>query len=662
MDDEIRLVLFGSPALYLGNGLGQITAKRPLAILSLIYLSGSGRVPREFVAGTIWSDVDEKQSKGSLRTTLYEMRLAYSGLDKILTIERSTIALDKRKVRCDLTDILEAAESGDVSPLEKLPEHFDTQILYGFEDVSDGFCDWLNGMRTQTRRSLVARLEQDLECHTLLPERRVAIARCLASLEPMSERACRAAMLAMSNSGDTGQALLFYQQFYNRLDDELGMEPSEKTQDLYVEIKQGFHEPSTPFKGRASAVDHLAEVKQDLFGRPVLAVLPMMDLGPEKNPPGLSERLVEDLIERIAHFRELPVLSNATTVRMSADADESRSLRDRYGAEYALQCSIRRHGNTCRIKAQLLRTDTGLVEWVQSFDASHDELMSLETQVANQVVARLLPTVEASELRKAKAIGEATLGAYHLLLRARQAIYGLERTQISKAQDVLCECLSIAPEFTQAYLTMADLHSVRLGQGWSNDPEREQLELDHCLSQALKTSPGNARARAMLGHNVGAYGRRFGQAVALFDRAIDTMPNDAETLLWCTPVFAYLGEGEKALTLAKRALALSPDDPLEFRYLHFLSIAYYACGENDAAAEMGLRSRAINPRYSSNLRITIAALVRLGRLGEAQVLSQEVRENDPAFKISRDIECRTFRDDARRYEFYDLLRAAGLPE
>jgi hypothetical protein len=110
-----------------------------------------------------------------------------------------------------------------------------------------------------------------------------------------------------------------------------------------------------------------------------------------------------------------------------------------------------------------------------------------------------------------------------------------------------------------------------------------------------------------------------------------------------------------------QASRLTLDDPLRFRYDHFLSIAHFASGEMKEAARVGLASMARNSRYTSNLRITAGACVVIGDMEKARELATRIMLLEPKFRVSNFVSRQAFRDPARRADFGDLLRQAGLP-
>ena len=70
--------------------------------------------------------------------------------------------------------------------------------------------------------------------------------------------------------GDTAQAMRCYERLWQVLEDELDVEPSEKTQALYVAIKQGHLQPRLPAAAPEPAEDLLAPIA--IVVEPVQAV------------------------------------------------------------------------------------------------------------------------------------------------------------------------------------------------------------------------------------------------------------------------------------------------------------------------------------------------------------------------------------------------------
>lgn len=652
MGEKPRLTLLGAASLQATNGGRLLTARRHISMLAFLSLHEASRVPRELLSGILWSETDDARARASLRQCLTELR-ADPLVGESLIVDRQSVSLDRTKIAVDVQELLDAALRRDVRVLQAIPEGFADQILYGFEDVGPAFAEWLGETRRRLRAQVLEAIEKVLSDRSIDAGTRIKLARLILRIEPLHENACRFAMLALAEAGDIGQALSLYGEFYQRLDDELGMEPSAATQEVAVEIKQGRFDQAQPIPARSET--HV------LHGQPLLAVLPMEIFGRDQQLEDLGGMLVEDLVCKIATLPDFPVLSNASTRVIGIDPDPISKLRNKHGVNYVLRGSLRRVGGTFRVTVQLIDANSQLVSSAQSFDSSENDLLRLQTTIVDRVVRRIVPSVHSIESNMLGQFGSMRLSAYQKLLHARRLIYSLEKEKLDEAATLLSRTIEEEPDFLNLHLTLADLYSLRIGQRWSSDPGADMARLRQSIGKALTLHPQNSRALAIHGHNIGIYERAYDEALSEFSAALGAMPNDAETLLWSSPGMAYTGHHEQAIDCAERAVALSPEDPLLFRAHHFLSIAHFAAGEFDEAARFGLASRERNPRYTSNLRITIGALVALGRVAEARELAQEFLDLHPDFRVSDFIRWQAFRDAQKREDFGHLLLRAGLP-
>ena len=109
-----------------------------------------------------------------------------------------------------------------------------------------------------------------------------------------------------------------------------------------------------------------------------------------------------------------------------------------------------------------------------------------------------------------------------------------------------------------------------------------------------------------------------------------------------------------------RAILLSPEDPFLFRMQHFLSIAFYAADRFEEAAFWGLQSWRGNQNYTSNLRVTVAALSAMDRMAEAIPLVEQHRALYPSYRTAVAGPRHQFRKRVQREAWTARLLAAGM--
>jgi tetratricopeptide (TPR) repeat protein len=314
-----------------------------------------------------------------------------------------------------------------------------------------------------------------------------------------------------------------------------------------------------------------------------------------------------------------------------------------------------------RLSVELAEVSNGMVLWAGAYDAAEPLFFDAQDEIAASIARTLVPRLRDAELRNSRGQRPEHLSTYHLLLQARELTFSLDRAALDQAGNLLHQAIERDPGYAAARAAIANWYSLRIGQGWSADPEADMRALEAMARSAIMLDSADGRALAMLAHNRTTQQREYDEALALIDRALKASPNDAETLMWSSPTFAFIGEPREALQRAQCALALSPEDPFMFRFEHFLSIAHYSSGDYEEAAYWGMRSLRGNPHYTSNLRLTAAALVGLGRQAEARPLVEKVMELQPGFRLSPSIARQAFRDDRVREQLARQLAEAGLP-
>jgi len=314
-----------------------------------------------------------------------------------------------------------------------------------------------------------------------------------------------------------------------------------------------------------------------------------------------------------------------------------------------------------RLSLELAEAASGAVLWGRAFDMQEAPLFETQDRIAAQIALALVPRVQEAEQRRMRRRPPEDLNAYHLVLKARELSFPLCRDLLDDAGRLLRKASALDPGYSSACGAMAAWHGLRLGQGWSTEPETEACALEDMARAAIVLDGNNAPALALLGHNRAILHHDFPEAVALLDRALEAAPNESEAWMWSCPTFAYMGESQEAVRRGERAIALSPQDPFMFRHEHFLSISHYAAGAFDAAAYWGKRSHRRNPQYTSNLRMTAASLAAIGRQEEARPLTEAVLRLQPGFRVGSHIARQAFRDHRQRTRYGQHLVQAGLP-
>ncbi|CAA9333912.1 MAG: hypothetical protein AVDCRST_MAG93-6329, partial [uncultured Chloroflexia bacterium] len=270
------------------GGLRLTLGKKPLSLAStkgqalLCYLAVSGRpYSREALAGLLWEELSEEAARANLRTMLSRMRHA---LGSYLTVGHELVAFNRTMpyrldVELFLNCLTNLESEANIAKLREAATLYQGDFLEGFSlDGVPLFEEWIVGQRERLKQLAVQALHMLAAYHT---ERRDYAAATdylgrLLGLEPWREDSHRQLMTMLALSGQTDAALSQYRKCRRVLHEELGLEPSAQTVELYEQIKAGgitarstvkprhaLPVPLTPLLGRGSELAQLTELLKD---------------------------------------------------------------------------------------------------------------------------------------------------------------------------------------------------------------------------------------------------------------------------------------------------------------------------------------------------------------------------------------------------------------
>ncbi|MEO1420069.1 MAG: hypothetical protein AAFU66_03835, partial [Pseudomonadota bacterium] len=185
---------------------------------------------------------------------------------------------------------------------------------------------------------------------------------------------------------------------------------------------------------------------------------------------------------------------------------------------------------------------------------------------------------------------------------------------------------------------------------------------EQLVDKALDLEPNNAfvlaidgmvRSRSSVCHTL---------AMERFQHAIDIEPCNPLPHLLRSRLYAFSGEGARAVESVERAISLSPLDPHRYFYDGLAAAAHLANNDFAKSLELAERSVEANPRHTSSLRAKAVAETMLGRGHEASLTMARLRRLEPELTVERYLRSHPARDLPMCKAWADALREAGLPQ
>lgn len=247
-----RLVvfLFGPPRIELNGQSVKLSRHKALALLAYL-VTTQQRSSRNTLASLLWPDYDQSRARAALRRVLVDLNDA--GLGPWLRAERETIELaidetlwsDVGRFHDCLGKCLAAQMDSEQVCIPLLLEAinlYEDDFLSGFSlRDSAVFDEWQLFQTENLRRDLGSALARLVRSHSYNGhiETALTFAHRWLKLDPFFEPAQRWLMQLYAWNNQRAAAVRQYQDWVHMLAEELGLEPSDETKELYERIQRG---------------------------------------------------------------------------------------------------------------------------------------------------------------------------------------------------------------------------------------------------------------------------------------------------------------------------------------------------------------------------------------------------------------------------------------
>jgi len=400
-----------------------------------------------------------------------------------------------------------------------------------------------------------------------------------------------------------------------------------------------------------------------LSGVPSVAVLPFENLGGEPADLYFASGVIDDIVISLAALPDLSVLARGATVGWRTRDADPRNVGRMLGVRYVLSGSIRRRSGGLRISAELRETDEGDGIWSDQIDAPDRELFDIQDEIVARIVAGIVPSVRAAELRRALRRRPESFTAYDYTLRGTYCLDNLRRETFADAGSMLQRAIQEDPGYAMPVAWAAHWHSLAVGQAWSSSPEKDAALAGQMAERAIQLDPRNALGFARAGHYRAYHLRDATGALPYLDQAIAVSPSHALSWALRSGSLSYLGRGPEALESAMRGFNLSPHGPHRYYFEGLVGAAHYACGNEAEAARWLKLSLRDSPGFTSAHRILMACLVGMGQVDEARQVAADMMRCEPAFTLLAFAKERApWVDPVLRERMFSRMRIAGVPD
>jgi serine/threonine-protein kinase len=286
-----------------------------------------------------------------------------------------------------------------------------------------------------------------------------------------------------------------------------------------------------------------------------IVVLPFANLSPAPDQDYFSDGLTQELIHALTKVEGLQVIAWNTAAQLRGRPRDEWARDQRMVAGVVLEGSVRRHGNSLRITAQLLEASSGRYLWSETYDRRMKDLFAVQTEIASAIAGVLRVRLRAGPAMTSHA------GAYDLYLRARHAFNRRTEQGMRESMTLYERAIALDGSFALARVGLADA-CILLGDTGAMRPIEALARARECAEKALEIAPGLGEAHVSLGSILLFHEWSWEKSGRHYERGIELSPGYATGHHWYgIDHLALRGEFERAGEEIAIAQGLDPLEP-----------------------------------------------------------------------------------------------------
>ncbi|HKI46428.1 MAG TPA: tetratricopeptide repeat protein, partial [Balneolales bacterium] len=373
-------------------------------------------------------------------------------------------------------------------------------------------------------------------------------------------------------------------------------------------------------KGRAIVDSSSAPAKS-------IAVLPFENLSEDKKNGYFADGMQDMILTKLADIGDLKVISRTSTLQFGSHPQNLKKIGRELGVAMLLEGSVQKAGDQVLINVQLIDARSDHHIWAQSYQRTLENIFGVEGEVAGKVAVALKAKLDPAEQVLMATIPTHNPAAYDAYLRGVSLetnatdITGINLEKVASHYE---QAVKLDPDFALAWahlssvdsnISFSEISSSRLARAKTALERAVTLAPDAAATEiakgdyayyghfeyakalaayrkALQISPNSTTALV----NIGFVLRRQGhwqQAIDYMNRSLVLDPRNISTLSNLVLSNESLQRYEKAEVLLRRALAISPGDPIMITQL----ADFYQITGNLAKADKVLAGARISPIY-----------------------------------------------------------------
>ncbi|HZQ69279.1 MAG TPA: winged helix-turn-helix domain-containing protein [Terriglobales bacterium] len=302
-----------------------------------------------------------------------------------------------------------------------------------------------------------------------------------------------------------------------------------------------------------------------------LAILPFRNLGQQSDTDFLGLSLADAVITKLGYVSALAVKPSYAVERYRNQPVDMQRIGRELNVDTLLMGSYIRDHDDLRITCQLIDLKNENLLWKGAFDLKYERLLSVQDNVAQEIIKGLSLTLSPSEAERLKPQESVDPLGYEYYLRGVD-LYA--RGEFPIALKMLEKSVEIAPNYAPTWAYLGRTYTANASFQFGGKEQYRKAQ--DAFERALSLQPAQIESRIFMANLLTDTGR-VEQAVPLLREALRTNPNHAEIHWELGYAYRYAGMLKESVAECERARQIDPGVKLTSSALN----AYLYLGEYD---------------------------------------------------------------------------------
>jgi len=323
-----------------------------------------------------------------------------------------------------------------------------------------------------------------------------------------------------------------------------------------------------------------------------IAILPFMDMSPEKDQAYFCDGIAEELINSLTRIKGLRVVAQTPAFSFKEKNIDIRDIGRKLNVKILLKGSVQKAGKRLRITAQLVNVTDGYYLWSEKFDRDMEDIFTIQDEISLAIVENLKVNLLGGEKAKLMKHYTEDLEAHNLYMWGR--FFWNKRTEegLNKAIEYFRKTIDKDPNYALAYAGLADSYITLCDYNYV-PPKDVYPKAKEAVLKALDIDSTLAEVHTSLAMI------KFRQwdckgAEKEFKRAFALSPNYANAHHWYALFLMYMGRSDEAIEEIKQAQKL---DPLSLIINRNVAWVFYFARRYDKAVEALKKTLELDPNF-----------------------------------------------------------------